>query len=946
MPTVHPGGRVQWRSPQTPFLDDARTGKRADISNLYNESSTRRADLASLGQNVERVAELMARQQLGTSMGLPPKVTPQPSPLMLHIAGLDRDPRPRTNGSSRSMRAATSMGSLDAKGGGVLSLDEKHAKPATRASVMHLEATLRGHLEAAQDSLVAQVRAWDATFTELVRQVRLHCTERGDLLDEVRARYDDWITRLICTVSELHGARDRKAEVDREAATQQEDRLQELLLANQGLAHKVSVLKRELEWNRKATELLGGSDAKKQNKSAKSAAEGGAEGGGGGGEQSRVATKLGTLISMLSEMRDELSPSQIGALLRVVLDDSRARVDAAQERREEIVTALLEYLPLAAQQDVVLDMIAIFTPESLSTLVGRLADDASGGLGALTTLHELATERLGSASSASPEKLKLAKLAHGAPMAAADGVQQQIEALLQTVAPTERASILSGLSAQPGVAAPAGAPPPPLALPTQSAPPVTPAAPQEGQSKLAKRRETRKQLLGSAAVTPAAPADLLGEATSLLDEERKTSTIGAASVAEILRNRQFATAELTDAEVYGVIGGALAMKLETDAASRVFGRPRLHARDELWRHLCSQHTRRSEAVQALHNLAAAFEKRAQDNSGRNAPNRITAFRSLTGMATAAGSVWPAPQADFYFLALQALFPAWGTMSRAQAAAALCTPDILVSAEQVEKALRYLVRDGTLLIRLNTRVKGAVADKMLTSTGKAAGVDLDWLMQVLMQAWEDSQLQTQKALMTVFFDADDNGDGILQLDEFHAMIRDRKPDATEAEAFRIYDEALALSEVMLGYETDAILADAFVRTAMGHALFADVAQPLRTADDSVENPPDRWDGGGGGIAAGGVGGVSEGAPAAPKIKGSAARQGTAAGAENAKRDTLREAIGGQKRATSTGTAIASRVAGSSSMPQLPPAMGATTMAPAASAGFNTKLAGTNRLPMKR
>ena len=36
-------------------------------------------------------------------------------------------------------------------------------------------------------ALGSQVRAWDATFTELVRQVRLHCTERGDLLEEAPA---------------------------------------------------------------------------------------------------------------------------------------------------------------------------------------------------------------------------------------------------------------------------------------------------------------------------------------------------------------------------------------------------------------------------------------------------------------------------------------------------------------------------------------------------------------------------------------------------------------------------------------------------------------------------------------------------------------------------------------------------------------------------------------
>ena len=43
-------------------------------------------------------------------------------------------------------------------------------------------ASLRARLEACPDSLPEQVRAWDATFCELVRQVRLHCTERGELL--------------------------------------------------------------------------------------------------------------------------------------------------------------------------------------------------------------------------------------------------------------------------------------------------------------------------------------------------------------------------------------------------------------------------------------------------------------------------------------------------------------------------------------------------------------------------------------------------------------------------------------------------------------------------------------------------------------------------------------------------------------------------------------------
>ena len=809
IPTVHPGGRVVWRSPQIPSLDDARAGKRVDISNLHDEVSVRRADLASLADGeVQRVAQLMARQHLGTLMHEPPKMTPQPSPLLMHISGLDSsDSRPRTHASSRAtpaarvMTATASMPSLDDSSGlhdGVMSR-KRGSKPASRAAVVHLEATLRARLSAAHDSLPEQVRAWDAAFAEVIRQVGLHCAERGSLLEEVRARYDDWIARLICTVAELHGARDRKREQEEEEAVQQEDRLQELLLANHGLTHKVSVLKRDLEWNRKAAAMMAGehADPRRQWKGVKHAATASnllartaaAAAGGGrvesGSAAARMSSKAEILTSMLSEVRDELSPAQIGSLLRVVLaDDGRAAdADEAHEsRREEIAASLIEYLPLASQSNFVVDLLPSFTPAALSGLVDRLASDGGAGLGALAKTHELAAEKLSAIGGADSHAVRTARMSYegGASAyegATASGVKQQVEALLRAVPADERARILAELAAEEatagggagevggGVGGGAGS--------------TTSAAPSERPS-FVQRRESRKQSRAAQAPSSvlegisggASTTGAIAEATGILDEARASSTIGAASVAEMLRKRQPASAELSDADVCKMIGGAYAMKLETDASARLhIGRSRLQVRDELWRYLSAQHTRRSEAVQALHNLAAALEGRAAPNQGRTTggptPNqglrtRITAFRSLCGIAIAAGTNWPAPQADFYFTSLQALFPSWAPMSRSAVAEALSAPTILVPAEQVERALKYLVRDGALLIRLTTRVKGAAADQLLASTGKAAGVDLDWLMQVLMQAWEDSQLMAQRALQTIFFDADDNGDGILQV----------------------------------------------------------------------------------------------------------------------------------------------------------------------------------------
>jgi len=293
--------------------------------------------------------------------------------------------------------------------------------------------------------------------------------------------------------------------------------------------------------------------------------------------------------------------------------------------------------------------------------------------------------------------------------------------------------------------------------------------------------------------------------------------------------------------VLKVIGGSMAMKVESDGAARVGDRPRLKMSEELWRYLVSISTRRSEAVQSLHNLAAALEGLQKERAAKGSPisARILAFCQLTGIATDARSVWPKEQADFYFLVLHALVPAWATQTRDHVAAQVASEAFTLPTFHVLEALKYLVKEPVLLHRLTTRVKAAAKEDITVTNGPATCVDLDWVMTVLMQAWEDSQLAASKALQHVFLEADDNGDGILQLDEFYSMLKQRKPTITEGESFKLYDEAIALSEQILGYETDAILAEAFIRVAISHNMFPDLAQPLRTPDEAKTDPPPGW-----------------------------------------------------------------------------------------------------------
>ena len=935
---MYPGGRVVYRKPSPPTLDEARQARRADISNLFDVSSLHNDEL-------KRVSQLMARQPVGHPMDSPPGASHIPA-VVLQLAGLDMpydhdqqqellmlqpSPKislqpPRTQSSKpSSQRPDTGLTSGSGSPSSfhaesyehgalpprrtILPPPSRHARPtpASRADVVHLDAVLREHLAAAGGALGDQIRAWDEAFSEMVRQVKLHCTERGVLLDEIRSRYNDWVTRLILAVSELHGARERKVAMAEEEALTQEDRLQELLIANQSLQHKLSVLRRELEWSKKTAGLQG--DAAGHDSAAwrklKSVISQTASGRGDGGPASRggasgaadpaggvSGTRLATLSSLLADCVDELGPTEIASLMRVALEGSGGAEDdaVATERSEEVLAQIVEYLPDESQHAMAADMLSGLPAEGMAAVMRRVAEDEDErGRGAevLADLHVTALHQLASLGPASNEsKMQISRI---------------ISSLLDSLSSEEQAEILRPFGAggrgggRGGGSGGGGEAPAPTAaayrLPKGGAPSA--GAPKDLAKKAATAAKARAEALagdndddsapGPHAGSPApedkaAPPYQVGRSMSRRRDLRKAKsgqgaglsaggsrststgpvgsgpdsrssgradnepTNGAAggvpSISEMLKTRRAVFKELSRDEVFRVIGGAIAMKVETDAAARLSGRPRLHLRDELWRYLCSRCAVRSEAVQMLHDFAAALEAMST-GANANAPNRITAVRHLTGIAAAAGTVWPSVECDFYVLCLHAIFPQWANQPRELYAKVLGRESCLVPLGQAMDAVKYLVTEGTLMHRLHARIKGAAADLALSTTDAVDGIELDWLMQVLMQSWEDSQLAAQRSLQSIFFEADDNGDGILQLEEFYAMIRERKPDMTDAEAFKIYDEALAMSEQMLGYESDAILADAFTRTAINHNLFSGLNQPFRNADETGTDPPPGW-----------------------------------------------------------------------------------------------------------
>ena len=614
---------------------------------------------------------------------------------------------------------------------------------------------------------------------------------------------------------------------------------------------------------------------------------------------------------MLNGLKDELTAKQVGGLLKVALEDPPKQ--AAEAWREELLAALIEWLPTPMQHVLGADLLATFSGAGIGHVVQHLAADAHGAE-ALLHVQELSTNHLtGAELGAVLRKAKTLFMGD----ASAEERLQTVHAMLESLKEEELKAILEryGVPNMGGEMHARGVPnmggemhareagmargardgarePPAPEGARDGAFDMAPMKRKDGSTRVTigarrqARQQTRKEIGAADGSNPLASPSLAASPAPVEVPEEDESDVaaqegggssvqhqlgGGASMAEMLRRKMTYTTLLSTAELLRVVGGSLAMKVDSDGASRRSERPRMCVRDELWRYLATRHGRRTDAVQALHNLAATLME-AATQPRYVMPYRVHAFRSLTGIATDSGGCWPPPQADFCVLCLHALFPAWGRQQRTQIEAALSAERLSVSTVQVLEALKFLVRDTVLLNKLSARVKAAATeggagspngktDMPMAPGGTSASVDLDWFLTMMLQVWEDAQIGISKQLQSIFLEADDNGDGILQLDEFIQMIKVRKPNVTEGEAFKLYDEALALSEQMLGYETDAILAEAFIRTAIAHNLFADIASKLRSADDAVYEPPPGWSGGAGAVPFGSAspGGLAASSP---------------------------------------------------------------------------------------
>eukprot|EP00966_Prymnesium_polylepis_P333334 7388807-Prymnesium_polylepis.1 len=78
--------------------------------------------------------------------------------------------------------------------------------------------------------------------------------------------------------------------------------------------------------------------------------------------------------------------------------------------------------------------------------------------------------------------------------------------------------------------------------------------------------------------------------------------------------------------------------------------------------------------------------------------------------------------------------------------------------------------------------------------------------------------------------------MFTLAEFSMLVNTVRQDWTDGAVFAFFDDCLHQSELILGYETDAILLEAFVSCALEHELLVEPQKSFRlTPPDAAGTP---------------------------------------------------------------------------------------------------------------
>ena len=726
---------------------------------------------------MQQAAELMASAKVPRALR-PSSRSAAGDPL---LRTLDRGTR-RPDVSPLSQRAGEppasrwSLGDLG-KPAGLQTSRLSPPKLSSRTEAHVLSETLDTMLLEAQGDLRREMLAFDRVNSELVRQVHLHCAERGALLERCRVQHHEWVVRLMLAVQELKISREKAFRSEREAVAKQEARLSEQLGVTRSLQQQISRTAREADLQRKAAftrsmgqggpdvERFNGSEAWKNVRHIMAFITGAGDAAAQRTSAERAAKIRSRVDNLCQVICDDLQPEHLNRLVRHIM----YKIDP--DNQLDIVQTVLEALQPSVQASIVADLFDSFSASQMSTLLSSMGEDSEGADAVERFKDALQNE--GVLSTAQDRSSPLHQFECATHQARKDYLQE-LNGLLTD---EERGLLLAGSSPDAMEA--------PIDTDPESAEDAAwlKQARRSPKRKISLRRASaansalQEQASKGGVAIPVGPQKPLGLAVPVVpeaqeaivhQESRRGSRLGGALATQLQKKSPANPKRLTTAELLRLIAAAVCHRYKAE------GRTSLSEFEEtVWEYICVAEDVRSAALQQLHNLSfsLASEAAASNEDSTASPVRITAFRALTGLHPPGGSAWPASQSAFYLFAMHELLTANSRdASLTQLQRTLSQALVYIELPQVVSALRNVVSDAGLLSDLTGRVMEMAAGEVVAGRHPSPAVSLDWILDQLVAAWTGANAKAEKELQELFVRADDNGDGALRVPRERCLVR--------------------------------------------------------------------------------------------------------------------------------------------------------------------------------
>jgi len=660
--------------------------------------------------------------------------------------------------------ARWSLGDLGKPATGLQTSRPSSSKLSSRSEVFVLSETLDAMLLEAQGDLRREMLAFDRVNGELIRQVHLHCAERGTLLERCRVQHHDWVVRLMLAVQDLKISREKAFRSEREAVAKQEARLTEQLDVTRTLQQKISRTAKEADLQRKAAfarsmgkggpdvERFDGSEAWKNVRHMMAFVTGARDAAAQRTSAERAAKNQSRVDKLCQVICDDLEPEHLNRLVQHIMH----KIDP--DNQLEIVQTVLEALQPSVQASIIADLFESFSASQMSALLSSMGEDNDGADAVGRFKYALQDE--GALSTAQDRSSPLHQFECATPQTRKNYLQE-----LNGLLTDEERSLLI-----------AGSPPPATEAPIDTTPESADDAP---WLKEARRSPKRKISLRRASVAttalqgkatkgdatiPVGPEVTVGpgvpvgpEAQDVIAHQEPQQRVARGALATQLQKKSPGYPKrITTAELLRLIAAAVCHRYKAE------GRTSLPEFEEtVWEYICVAEDVRSAALQQLHNLnfSLAIEAAASNENSTASPVRVTAFRALTGLHPPGGSAWPASQSAFYLFAMHELLTANGEgASLTQLQRTLSQALVYVELPQVVFALRNVVSDAGLLSDLTARVMEMAAGEVVAGRHSTPAVSLDWILDQLVAAWTGANTKAEEELQELFVRADDNGDG--------------------------------------------------------------------------------------------------------------------------------------------------------------------------------------------